>query len=125
MPFTVRYLPAEDVLLVRGFGGGDVHEGHRVVMAIQAHQDYRPGISVLLDIRELAYVPSAGDARKLASLYATTLPDSRVAVLAPPGIAFTGAINVERVAEALGARMVAFITQSEAMRWLTAQPTEQ
>jgi len=125
MPFTLRYLPSENILLVRGFGGGDVHEGHRVVMAIQAHQEYHAGIPVLLDIRELAYVPSLADARELASLYATALHQSRVAVLAPPGVAFTGAINVERLADARGARMVAFITREEAMRWLTSQPTEQ
>lgn len=118
MPFTIRFLPAEHVLAVRGFGGGDVHEGHRVVMAIQAHQEYHVGIPVLLDIRELAYVPSPADARELAGLYAMALPQSRIAVLAPPGAAFTGAINVERLAEARGAMMVAFITRDEAMRWL-------
>ena len=120
MPFTVRFLPAENVLLVRAYGGSDVHEAHRVVMAIQAHQKYHVGISVLLDIRELAYVPSGADARELAAIYARALSQSRVAVLAPPGVAFTGAINVERLAEARGARMVAFVTRDEAMRWLTA-----
>lgn len=120
MPFVIDFDPIEQLTHVRAFGDSNFHEGQAMIRAVLAHPDTKSGIPVLLDIRELAFIPSTQEAHQFAREMAGSLSarNANIAVVANDGGNFVIAKEVETAAIAQGASVHAFKTIEEAKRWL-------
>lgn len=120
MPFVIDFDPIEQLTHVRAFGDGNFHEGQEMIRVIIAHPDTKSGIPVLLDIRELSFIPSSQEAEQFAREMAGSLSarHANIAVVANDGGNFSIAKQIEVAALSLGASFHAFVSMEVAKRWL-------
>lgn len=116
-------LLAPGLLQARGQGRGNLGEGRELIDALHARAAGERIVGVLIDIRELAYLPTAEEAHSLGEWYATfsVACRARIAFLAPPGAEFGVARMVGIIAELRGAAAAVFSDSADALAWLQGQ----
>ena len=118
MPFEIRFDENDGVLSVRAYGTGSVHEGHEALHQVEQHPRLKPGMPILIDVRDLSYVASRDDVQRFARTYATRFPDHTVAFVTKPGVMFGVARAIEELAELDGATVMTFQNRHDAVDWL-------
>jgi hypothetical protein len=119
MAFSISYLDPLQTVLVTAYGSGDAQEGRRVVTELAANPHLTTRGRVLIDLRQLTYIPSPAEARMFGNLFASNLPGHRIALVAPEGVAFGMARIVEQLSELHGGGALATFTDvDEAVVWL-------
>lgn len=124
MPYTITVDRDIGAIVMRAFGDGNRDEGLRAIAeALDLARD-NGRHSVLLDIRDLAYIPTNADASvisgRLAELAGVGV---RIAILAPRGAAYGVARMVGTLTALLGARVNVFEKHAEAVQWLQVPVT--
>ena len=122
MAYTIEQGPS-GVFRLRAFGPGNLAEGQASIDALRAAAAPVARPRVLVDIRELEYIPAPAEARILANLYSafSRAHRARIAFLAPPGAEYGVARMVSIIAELGGATTGAFTDEGDALRWLEAE----
>lgn len=120
MPFELLVRPGENLARIRGFGPDDFGSTNAAMGSIAENPRLKPGIPVLMDIRDLDYLATPPEVSAFAS------PDSlpqvfhgrRVALLCRRGAQFGVARTFAAKAEPVGAQVEVFAEEDLALAWL-------
>lgn len=121
MPYTFTIDRAARLALVRGFGRMDLEESLSVPAAVAAEPEFEPEFGVVVDLRELEYVPCASDVvavgRNLVRL--RPLFRNRVAVVVPHALSLAAELGAA-IAAAGGVSLRVFEDVDAARIWVEA-----
>jgi hypothetical protein len=118
VPFQLEFDPEVRILVLTATGKGSADDGYAALRAMSVHPALGPRTPVLIDIRNLDYLPTRDEARTFGREFAAILADRRVAVLTEPGVRYGVARAVEQLAALYGGDLAAFMSADEALRWL-------
>src|SRR5262245_27780975 len=112
--------PGENLARIRGFGPDNFGSTNTAMQTIASDPRLKPGMPVLLDVRELDYLATPPEVSAFAS------PDSlppvfhgrRVAILSRRGAQFGVARTFAAKAEPVGAQVEVFTEPDLALAWL-------
>jgi len=114
----------ENLARIRGFGPDDFGSTNVAMRSIAEDPRLKPGMPVLMDVRELDYLATPPEVSAFAS------PDSlppvfhgrRVAILSRRGAQFGVARTFAAKAEPVGAKVEVFTEPDIAIAWLSGAP---
>jgi hypothetical protein len=120
MAFSLSHLANPKIAVVVGSGTGSLEESQAILTALETQTLEAPPEAVLLDVRRLSYVPTAEEARQIATAYGLfgARHRCRMAYVAPPGAQYGIARMVQMISESHGAMAEVFSTQEAALTWL-------
>jgi len=123
VPFSYEFVSDRELVVVTASGPIDFDSGLALGEAIPKEQFHSPARPVLVDLREMDFVPETPDIHS----FARELPRLRthfsgpIAVVTTPGLSFGLARMTCLLAEAAGFPMSAFDDVSAAHEWLGEQ----
>jgi hypothetical protein len=120
VPFELLLRPGENLARIRGFGPDEFASTNAALRSIAEDPRLKPGMPVLIDVRELDYLATPPEVSAFAS------PDSfppvfigrRVALLCRRGAQFGVARTFSAKAEPVGAQVEVFTEPDLALAWL-------
>ncbi len=121
MPFEILDGPDHPLVFARAFGQGNVDEGHKMISALLTHAERRPGVPVLIDLKDLLFSPRKSAAEVFALRLAGGLSNRRVAFVAAAGAAFFVARVIEQLSPARDVESATFIDRELALHWLRGE----
>lgn len=121
MPLSFTISSAAGVIRVSGSGRASLADNIRMAESLREHPELRPGMSLLLDAREMEPDLFTADLRSSAR-YFEPLGLRRMAIVAPADYAFGTARAFAVHAEAVGLEVGAFRSVDEALAWVQAPP---
>lgn len=120
MPFSVALDEVNGVVLARFFGPSDNYEAWRGIGEIRSLVDDRPVDGVLIDLRDLDYMPGADEIRNFAIEFVSFLGRRRLAFVTRLQVHTDLARVIARQAASRGLDVEVFSNQHEASEWLDA-----
>ena len=120
MPFERIYEPERQLLVMRAVGAGNLRDALEGLRALAGGTALEARASLLLDLRGLAFLPSAPEAYAMAAELAAVMREGgrRVAILTGPGVQYGCGRMIGTVAEMRGIAVQVFAEEAEALRWL-------
>jgi hypothetical protein len=120
VPFELQLCPGENLARIRGFGPDDFGSTNAAMRSLAEDPRLKPGIPVLIDIRDLDYLATPPEVSAFAS--PDSLPElfhgRRVALLCRRGAQFGVARTFAAKAEPVGAQVEVFAEEDLALAWL-------
>lgn len=127
MPYSIERWQDTDILVVRGSGEITAADNDVMLRALESACEMRPGRRVILDLTDVDYVPSAAEARGLATSF-TKLAKPRqclMAVVARPGAQYGVARMIESLSSMEDVTATAFGSMDEAAAWMLVADREE
>ena len=120
MPYSTELWQDTDILVVRGSGEITAADNDAMLRALEAACEMRPSRRVILDPSEVDYVPSAAEARSLATSFARLAKPRQclMAVVARSGAQYGVARMIETLSSLKDVTASAFGTIDEATAWM-------
>jgi hypothetical protein len=118
VPFQIEFEVSRRILMLRATGQGDAVEGYAAIKAVAGHPQLGRRTPVLMDLRELDFLPTGDEARTFGKEFAGILPGRRVALVTGAGAPYGVARAVEQLASLYGGEMAAFTSMDDARHWL-------
>jgi hypothetical protein len=124
VPFELQVRPGETLARIRGFGPDDFASTNTAIRSISEDSRLKPGMPVLMDIRDLEYLATPPEVSAFASrdFLAPIFVGRRVALVCRRGAQFGVARAFAAKAEPLGAQVEVFAEPDLAMAWLGGGP---
>jgi hypothetical protein len=122
MAYTLTRWPESRILVIRGSGSGSLEESAVILEALAAQTLVADPTGVLFDVRLLEYVPTAEEARQIATAYGAfgILHRLRMAYVASAGAQYGVARMVQSLSENHGVAASVFTTPEAAISWLAS-----
>ena len=120
MPYTIERWQDTDILVVRGSGDVTASDNDAMLRALETACESRPSNRVILDLSDVDYVPTAAEARGLATSF-TRLAKPRqclMAVVARSGAQYGVARMIETLSSIEDLTATAFGSMGEAAAWM-------
>jgi anti-anti-sigma regulatory factor len=127
VPYSIERWQDTDILVVRGSGEITAADNDVMLRALESACEMRPGRRVILDLTDVDYVPSAAEARGLATSF-TKLAKPRqclMAVVARPGAQYGVARMIESLSSMEDVTATAFGSMDEAAAWMLVADREE
>jgi hypothetical protein len=120
MPLTFHVDRTEGIIRSHGSGALTLADLLKYYAETRADPDYDPSMHRVMDLREVAQLPSSDDIRSMATLARTKAPidSARMAIIASSDLAF-GVSMMFKGFVGFGERLIVVRDEAEAMEWLT------
>jgi len=120
MPFDRTFEPERQLLVMRAMDVGTLRDALEGLQAVAGGAALETRASLLLDLRGLAFHPSAPEAYALAAELAAVMREGgrRVAILTGPGVQYGCGRMIGTVAEMRGIAVHVAMEEAEALHWL-------
>jgi anti-anti-sigma regulatory factor len=127
VPYSIERWQDTDILVVRGSGEITAADNDVMLRVLESACEMRPSRRVILDLTDVDYVPSAAEARGLATSF-TKLAKPRqclMAVVARPGAQYGVARMIESLSSMEDVTATAFGSMDEAAAWMLVADREE
>jgi hypothetical protein len=120
MPFELRVTPGEFLARVRGWGREDFASTTEAIQRLGEDPQLRPGMPVLMDVRELEYLATPPEVATFAARASAPglFAGHRVALIVRRGAQFGVARSFAEKSERAGAQTEVFAEPDLAVAWL-------
>ena len=120
MPYSIERWQDTDILVVRGSGEITATDNDQMSRALETACEMRPSRTVILDLTDVNYVPSADEARNLAKSFARLAKPRQclMAIVAQSGVQYGVARMIETLSSIEDVTMAAFDSIDEAVTWM-------
>ena len=120
MPYSIERWQETDILVVRGSGQITAADNDEMSRALASACELRPSRTVILDLTDVDYVPSADEARNLAKSFARLAKPRQclMAIVAQSGVQYGVARMIETLSSIEDVTMAAFDSIDEAVAWM-------
>jgi anti-anti-sigma regulatory factor len=120
VPYTIERWQDTDILVVRGSGQITAADNDELSRALEMACETRPSRTVILDLTDVDYVPSADEARTLAKSFARLAKPRQclMAIVAQAGVQYGVARMIETLSSIEDVTMAAFDSIEEAVTWM-------
>ena len=127
MPYSIDRWQDSDIIIVRGSGEITAADNGVMLRALESACEMRPSRRVILDLSDVDYVPSAIEARELASSFARLAKPRQclMAVVARPGAQYGVARMMEALSSAQDVTAAAFGSMDDASAWMLVGEREE
>jgi anti-anti-sigma regulatory factor len=126
VPYSIALWQDTDILVVRGSGEITAADNDAMLHALEAACEMRPSRRVILDLSDVDYVPSAAEARGLATSFAKLAKPRQclMAVVARSGAQYGVARMIETLSSMEDITATAFDSMDEAAAWMEVGEAE-
>jgi anti-anti-sigma regulatory factor len=126
VPYSIERWQDTDILVVRGSGEITAADNDAMLHALESACEIRPGSRVILDLSDVDYVPSAAEARGLATSFASLAKPRQclIAVVARSGAQYGVARMIETLSSLDDVTSAAFGSMDEAAAWMEVGEAE-
>ena len=121
MPYRIEFEPWAERVRVLGSGESHYEETTEAIRGLAADPRYLPGYGVIVDARDLAYVPTLEDAKRYAELFRGLKSsfEGGIAVIVEGTMRYGVAQMIATLLENRGVTMAAFRDPAAAEAWLS------
>lgn len=120
MPFELHVDEERNHVTVHGRGNFEFQESSEAMIRVTRDARYRPGMTLLLDLREMDFVPTPDETWRLALVFRSLKKSltGKIAISVASPLHYGLARIVSTYAGVSGIRIKPFLDGDEALQWL-------